>query len=214
MWASTEPSLNRAWLVGWWKLIICCSIERKENHIHYLPKLLHLAKISFCFFFSVHFFVLIGLRFVCPPTDICIFFWLNFQFQAAILQRWNLPHFMCPFLPFVQTVSVNVSVFTLTAIAVDRHRAIINPLRYVPFVLLEGKLILCSSLGCGIWLRFVCRPSRNSIKFIESIRIDLNGPTRIPIFHLHIYDFLLLMLLALMKRNNTKGKSQACANDS
>jgi leucokinin receptor len=51
------------------------------------------------------------------------------QFQAALLQRWNLPHFMCAFCPFVQVLSVNVSVFTLTAIAVDRHRAILNPLR-------------------------------------------------------------------------------------
>jgi leucokinin receptor len=51
------------------------------------------------------------------------------QFQAALLQRWNLPHFMCAFCPFVQVLSVNVSVFTLTAIAVDRHRAILYPLR-------------------------------------------------------------------------------------
>ncbi|XP_055596964.1 substance-P receptor-like [Uranotaenia lowii] len=56
-------------------------------------------------------------------------FAIPFQFQAAVLQRWNLPDFMCPFCPFVQLLSVNVSVFTLTAIAVDRHRAIINPLR-------------------------------------------------------------------------------------
>ncbi|KAI8428911.1 hypothetical protein MSG28_007543, partial [Choristoneura fumiferana] len=49
-------------------------------------------------------------------------------FQAALLQRWLLPHFMCPFCPFVQALSVNVSVFTLTAIAIDRHRAIITPL--------------------------------------------------------------------------------------
>uniref|UniRef100_A0A182X431 G-protein coupled receptors family 1 profile domain-containing protein n=1 Tax=Anopheles quadriannulatus TaxID=34691 RepID=A0A182X431_ANOQN len=56
-------------------------------------------------------------------------FAIPFQFQAALLQRWNLPEFMCPFCPFVQLISVNVSVFTLTAIAVDRHRAIINPLR-------------------------------------------------------------------------------------
>ncbi|KOB68507.1 Neuropeptide receptor A23, partial [Operophtera brumata] len=42
--------------------------------------------------------------------------------------RWLLPHFMCSFCPFVQALSVNVSVFTLTAIAVDRHRAIITPL--------------------------------------------------------------------------------------
>ncbi|XP_055323157.1 tachykinin-like peptides receptor 99D [Sitodiplosis mosellana] len=59
-------------------------------------------------------------------------FVIPFQFQAALLQRWNLPEFMCAFCPFVQTVSVNVSVFTLTAIAVDRHRAIINPLRARP----------------------------------------------------------------------------------
>lgn len=51
------------------------------------------------------------------------------QFHAALLQRWNLPHFMCQFCPFVQCVSVTVSVLTLTAIAIDRHRAILNPLR-------------------------------------------------------------------------------------
>ncbi|XP_055841687.1 neuropeptide Y receptor type 2 [Episyrphus balteatus] len=59
-------------------------------------------------------------------------FCIPFQFQAALLQRWTLPDFMCAFCPFVQAVSVNVSVFTLTAIAIDRHRAIINPLRARP----------------------------------------------------------------------------------
>jgi leucokinin receptor len=56
---------------------------------------------------------------------------LLFQFQAALLQRWNLPAVMCPFCPFVQVLSVNVSIFTLTAIAIDRHRAILSPLRLV-----------------------------------------------------------------------------------
>lgn len=51
------------------------------------------------------------------------------KFQAALLQRWNLPIIMCPFCPFVQVLSVNVSIFTLTAIAIDRHRAILSPLR-------------------------------------------------------------------------------------
>ncbi|XP_046980236.1 prolactin-releasing peptide receptor-like isoform X1 [Schistocerca americana] len=66
-------------------------------------------------------------------ADIVIgLFAIPFQFQAALLQRWNLPHFMCAFCPFVQVLSVNVSIFTLTAIAVDRHRAILNPLSARP----------------------------------------------------------------------------------
>lgn len=56
-------------------------------------------------------------------------FSIPFQFQAAVLQRWDLPSFMCPFCPFIQILSVNVSIFTLTAIAIDRHKAILNPLR-------------------------------------------------------------------------------------
>ncbi|XP_064459119.1 neuropeptide Y receptor type 2-like [Ornithodoros turicata] len=56
-------------------------------------------------------------------------FSIPFQFQAALLQRWELPEFMCAFCPFVQVLSVNVSIFTLTAIALDRYRAITSPLR-------------------------------------------------------------------------------------
>ena len=53
---------------------------------------------------------------------------IPFQFIAALLQRWLLPTFLCPICPTVQTISLNVSIFTLTAIAVDRHRAITKPL--------------------------------------------------------------------------------------
>ncbi|KAL5293298.1 tkr-3 family protein [Megaselia abdita] len=73
-------------------------------------------------------------------------FCIPFQFQAALLQRWNLPDFMCYFCPFVQMVSVNVSVFTLTAIAIDRHRAIINPLRAAPTKFVS-KIVIS-----GIWI--------------------------------------------------------------
>ncbi|VVC32448.1 Neuropeptide Y receptor family,GPCR, rhodopsin-like, 7TM,G protein-coupled receptor, rhodopsin-like [Cinara cedri] len=66
-------------------------------------------------------------------ADIVIgLFSIPFQFQAALLQRWNLPEVMCPFCPFVQVLSVNVSIFTLTAIAIDRHRAILSPLSAMP----------------------------------------------------------------------------------
>ena len=56
-------------------------------------------------------------------------FYIPFHFQAALLQRWNLPYFMCALCPFFQNVSVNTSIFTLVAIAQDRYRAIVHPLR-------------------------------------------------------------------------------------
>lgn len=63
-------------------------------------------------------------------ADIIIgLFSIPFQFQAALLQKWVLPPFMCAFCPFVQVLSVNVSIITLTAIALDRYRAVVFPLK-------------------------------------------------------------------------------------
>lgn len=63
-------------------------------------------------------------------ADIIIgLFSIPFQFQAALLQKWVLPPFMCAFCPFVQVLSVNVSIITLTAIALDRYRAVVHPLK-------------------------------------------------------------------------------------
>lgn len=49
--------------------------------------------------------------------------------QAALLQRWVLPDFMCQLVPFIETVSLSVSVFTLSGTAIDRFRAVVFPLR-------------------------------------------------------------------------------------
>lgn len=56
-------------------------------------------------------------------------FAIPFQFQAALLQRWLLPYFMCSFCPTIQTLSLNVSIFTLVTLSVDRHRAVTQPLK-------------------------------------------------------------------------------------
>lgn len=56
-------------------------------------------------------------------------FSIPFQFQAAILQRWVLPFFMCATAPFVTVLSVNISVFTLTVISIDRYVAVLYPLK-------------------------------------------------------------------------------------
>ena len=52
-----------------------------------------------------------------------------FQFQPALHQRWDLPEFLCKVAPSFKTLSVNVSVFTLTVIAVDRYVAVLYPLK-------------------------------------------------------------------------------------
>ena len=44
-----------------------------------------------------------------------------FQFHAALMQRWDLPAFMCKFCPTVGVLSVNISIFTLVALALDRY---------------------------------------------------------------------------------------------
>jgi len=95
-------------------------------HILMLEKIcLLFNSINFIFFYPSYSFTA-----NLAMADVIIgMFSIPFQFQAAVLQRWDLPKFMCPFCPFVQTLSVNVSIFTLTAIAIDRHKAILNPLR-------------------------------------------------------------------------------------
>lgn len=87
-------------------------------------------------------------------ADILIaMFAIPFEFQAALLQRWNLPHFMCSFCPFIHALSITVSVFTLTAIAVDRHRAILNPFAG------RASKFECQLVIAVIWLSGICLSS-------------------------------------------------------
>jgi leucokinin receptor len=86
-------------------------------------------------------------------------FAIPFQFQAAVKQRWDLPKFMCYSCPFIQILSVNVSIFTLTAIAIDRHKAILNPLRarsskHASKIVIGIVWTLAISLGIPIIIAF------------------------------------------------------------
>ena len=56
-------------------------------------------------------------------------FSIPFQFQAALLQRWIFADFLCSLAPYVLTMSVSLSVFTLTVIAIDRYFAVLHPLK-------------------------------------------------------------------------------------
>lgn len=69
-------------------------------------------------------------------------FAIPFQFHASMVQRWDLPAFMCQFCPFVACLSINISIFTLVAISLDRYRAIMYPLRRKPTKLFSKIIIL------------------------------------------------------------------------
>ncbi|ODM92526.1 Tachykinin-like peptide receptor 99D, partial [Orchesella cincta] len=106
-------------------------------------------------------------------ADIIIgLFAIPFQFQAALLQRWNLPDFMCAFCPFVQVLSVNISVFTLSAIALDRYRAVLFPLSArVSKRKATWAILTIWSLGIGLAL-----PTELDYKVIQIM--DRNGNTK------------------------------------
>ncbi|CAK9300529.1 unnamed protein product [Gordionus sp. m RMFG-2023] len=90
-------------------------------------------------------------------------FSVPFQFQAALLQRWVLPNIMCPLAPFVQTLCVNVSVLTLTIVALDRWSAVMRPLKPRLLSKNTAKIILIlfwilsllSSLPMALTLRII-----------------------------------------------------------
>lgn len=52
-----------------------------------------------------------------------------FQFQPALLQRWDYPHILCSMAPCFKVLSVSVSVLTLTIISLDRYIAVMYPLK-------------------------------------------------------------------------------------
>lgn len=134
-------------LVMW----IIATSRRMHNVTHYFIANLALADIVIGLF-AIPFQVRFNIS-VSAPQGSCRNIFFSLQFQAALLQRWNLPHFMCPFCPFVQVLSVNVSVFTLTAIAVDRHRAVLQPLSARPSKL-RAKIGIAGVWGIGAVLAF------------------------------------------------------------
>lgn len=57
-------------------------------------------------------------------------FCIPFTFINALLGQWIFNSFMCPFTNFVQLLSVNGCIFTLTFLAINRFFAVAYPLKY------------------------------------------------------------------------------------
>lgn len=86
-------------------------------------------------------------------------FSIPFQFQAALLQRWVVPYFLCSVAPFIKNLTVCVSVFTLAVIAIDRYIAVMHPLKA------GVKMKIATILLANIWLFGIISSLPNLIFF-------------------------------------------------
>ncbi|XP_002731808.1 QRFP-like peptide receptor [Saccoglossus kowalevskii] len=54
---------------------------------------------------------------------------MPFTTIQMVIEKWPFGDFMCPFVSFIQQVSVTVSICTLTVIGIDRYLAVVQPMR-------------------------------------------------------------------------------------
>lgn len=97
-------------------------------------------------------------------------FSIPFQFQAALLQRWDLPRLLCPVAPFVKELTVTVSILTLTVISIDRYFAVIQPLRP------RCSSRVARSAMAGVWCFSFCSSLPIAITFEVRMVPDTTGP--------------------------------------
>lgn len=93
-----------------------------------------------------------------------------FQFQAALLQEWVLPNFMCSFCPTIQVISLNISIFTLVAISCDRYRAVIYPLTA------KSNKVRSKFVILFIWIASIALSVPTSLAFrVVYVKTDRDG---------------------------------------
>ena len=103
-------------------------------------------------------------------------FSIPFQFQAALLQRWDLPKVLCKVAPFVKELSVSVSVLALVVVSVDRYIAVLHPLRR------RVSRHAAAAVMFGVWLIGVAAGLPSAVVFrVVSVPLvygDDDGPTK------------------------------------
>ncbi|XP_072883293.1 neuropeptide Y receptor type 4-2-like [Hemitrygon akajei] len=86
---------------------------------------------------------------------ICVFC-LPFTIVYTLMDYWIFGEVLCKMIPFVQCLSVTVSILSLVMIALERHQLIINPTGWKPSVTQAYLSILAIwMLACFISLPFV-----------------------------------------------------------
>ena len=113
-----------------------------------------------------------------------------FQFQAAYLQKWIFPRIMCKIAPFASTLSVNVSIFTLIAISLDRYRYVFYPFNR------KLKMNGCIKILLIIWFISIILSLVKLFNFDVENDIENNVLTCGPLNkNLHKYETILIVII-------------------
>lgn len=99
---------------------------------------------------------------------------LPFSFTSALLRRWIFSAPMCPIILFTQMLSVTVSVYTNTAISIDRFMAIKYPLkllrtsrRHVHWVVAVIWVVSACLCGVQLWVGRLVRGADDTMQCEE-----------------------------------------------
>ena len=103
------------------------------------------------------------------------------SFVTALLKEWVLSPPLCPIIMFTQALSVTVSVYTNTAISIDRFVAIKFPLKLIQtsrrhVLWVVGVIWIVSSLVCAVqlWVSRV-EPNNSGVLVCAEMWTDLTG---------------------------------------
>ncbi|XP_077999609.1 prolactin-releasing peptide receptor-like [Glandiceps talaboti] len=103
-------------------------------------------------------------------------FCMPFTFPTIFAGHWKFGKVMCPTVIFLQQVSVIVSVYTLTAIGIDRYYAILHPLTK-RVTKNRTKHVICIIWVVSICLSIVQLVSARSIPYDLNEDYDIEGDT-------------------------------------
>ncbi|XP_077977621.1 QRFP-like peptide receptor [Glandiceps talaboti] len=96
-------------------------------------------------------------------------FCMPFTFPTISLGRWIFGTVMCPAVVFLQQVSVCVSIYTLTAVGIDRYYAILQPMKK-RMTKSRTKLVICLIWSVSLSLSIV------QLVSVRAVQFDLNDP--------------------------------------
>lgn len=117
-WTTSLAPLRLAAIASAYALVVAVSLFGNGLVVYVVARHRHLRSVTHTFLANV---ALSDLLMTCLNVPLSV--------ARVLLDHWPFGEALCRLVPFVQTLSVYVSSLTMAAIAVDRYRAILTPLK-------------------------------------------------------------------------------------